>query len=223
VPRGLLRRFHDHFSIYYALTGYAHDPSIRDMLELRADDERLWEAVLQTVALAEDVGGRDQGLSQTVKLGLDDLPGVWLPLTVASDLTPLAGSSPQAIVPCLDSAVSSGQAYILAYADALSDGLVLWEEAAGLDRRLAVWRSDLEALQAAMAETFGRLGEMQRQATASWQSRLADAAERMIRSLAPWHTGNPGDLGSWLPSSPTYLEQALLTLQDFPAEDVTMP
>ncbi len=45
----------------------------------------------------------------------------------------------------------------------------------------------------------------------------------MIRAMTPWRTGEPDDFGLWAPSSPIYLEEVIQNLQDFPAEDVTVP
>jgi hypothetical protein len=226
IPRSLLRRFHDHFSIYQALATYARDPGLRDLFDLRANEECLWETLVRTTAFAEDLAGYDHALPEVVETCIDtvdDLPGLWQSLADSPDPTVLAGSGSEAIVPCLDAAVSSGQSYILACAAAVGDGLVAGEEAIELDEKLAVWRADLEALKIAMSATFERLGEVHRQAKAAGQGQLANTAEKMIRSMGPWHTAEPDDFGFWISSSPTYLEEILRILQDPFAQDVTAP
>jgi hypothetical protein len=53
--------------------------------------------------------------------------------------------------------------------------------------------------------------------------RARDTAEKMIRAMTPWRTGEPDDYGVWAPVSPTYLEEIIQNLTDFPAEDIAVP
>lgn len=226
VPRGLLRRFHDHLSIYQALDGYARAQDIRDLYNLKANPKRAWEAIVQTSALAEDLAGYSDTLQITVGAcikGLDDFLACWQSLADSPDPTILAGCNSEAIVACLDDAVSSGRSYITAYADAIADGRVLPEEALQLNRSMADWKANLVVLNAAMSDVFRTLGEVHRSATARQEEPLRDIAEKMIRAMTPWRTGEPDDSGLWAPSSPTYLEEIIQNLQDFPAEDVAVP
>jgi hypothetical protein len=221
VPKSLLGRFHDHFSICQALVAYAGDPGIRALYEMKGDSQSAWEAAGRTVAFAEDLAGPGSALQDTVAAnlaGLDGLLASWPPLTGSPDLTPLAGCHPQAILAGLDEAVASGRAYIAAYADAIADGHVTPDEASDLDRRSAAWKSDLEAWQATLYEVFGQLGDVYRQAQAAQEKPLRDAAERMIRAMTPWLSGAPDVSGLWVPSDPSYLEAVIGELQDFPAE-----
>jgi hypothetical protein len=223
ISRSPLRRFHDHLSIYQALEGYAHAPDLRDLYSLGASRQQTWEAVLQTLALAEDLGGGSDALLTTIStcIGeLDESLTPWQSLVNCSDPTILAGANSEAIVTCLDDAVSSGQSYIAAYAEAIADGQVVPEEASQLNQGMADWKADLVVLNAAMSDLFHSLGEVHRNTA---DPVLRDAAQRMIRAMAPWHSGKPDDLGIWVPSSPTYLERVIQTLQDFPAEDVAVP
>ncbi|HQG48554.1 MAG TPA: hypothetical protein PK373_05645, partial [Sedimentisphaerales bacterium] len=59
IPELLLRRFHDHFSVYRALDRYAGDQGVRDLYAQRLDEPFPWEAVVQTLALAEDRADAD--------------------------------------------------------------------------------------------------------------------------------------------------------------------
>ena len=221
VPKDLLRRFHDHLSVYQALDGYAHDQDIRDLYELKADRQQTWESVVRTLALAQDLAGYDDALQSVVNVsidGLDDLLAPWQSPANCPDLTLLAGCNSQAVIGCLDEAVSSGQSYIAAYAGAIADGLVDAEEASQLNRSLADWKADLIALNVSMSDLFRALGEV-----SATTPQLHDAAEKMICAMAPWCTGEPDSSGLWVPSSPTYLEKVIQTLQDFPSKDVTVP
>ncbi len=220
VPPALLRRFHDHFSIHQALDRYARDPGIRDLYALRANDAPIWEAVVQTVALTEDlaVGSTLEGAMDAGLDALTRLLGRWELLQDSLDLAALAGCNTAAIVDSLDVAVASGQSYLAAYAGAMADGLVTAAEAGDLDERMAQWKLDLVALHGAMADAFGQLAAVHRKASSPKEQPLRDTAEKMIRVMTPWYTGEPDDLGFWVPSSPTYLEQAIQSLQDFPAE-----
>jgi len=223
IPRSMLRRFHDHLSIYQALEGYARAQDIRDLYNLRAGGQGAWEAVVQTSALAEDLAGYDDTLQESIGAcveGLDDFVTRWQQLGNSSNPALLAECRSEAIVTCLDEAVSSGQAYIAAYAAAVADGRVLAQEASELNRNLAEWKADMVALNATMTEVFRALGEAHNRATTQ---QLRDTAERMIRAMTPWLTGEPDDFGVWVRSNPTYLEEVIETLQDFPAEDVAVP
>jgi len=226
ISRSLLRRFHDHLSIHQALESYARAQDIRDLFNLRANQKRAWEAIVQTSALAQDLAGYGDTLPSAVGAcieGLDDLLARWQSLADSADLSLLAGCNSEAIVTRLDDAVSSGGSYIAAYADAIADGRVLADEASQLNRSMAEWKADVVALNAAMSETFRALGEIYRDATAPKEEPLRDTAEKMIRAMTPWRTGEPDDFGLWAPSSPIYLEEVIQALQDFPAEDVTVP
>jgi hypothetical protein len=223
VPRSLLRRFHDHLSVYRALQAYAGAADIRDLFNLRANQERAWEAIVQTSALAQDLGGYSDVLPGSIGAcidGLDDLLARWQSLADTADLSLLARCNSEQIVRCLDTAVSSGESYIAAYADAVADGRVLVAEASALDRSVAQWKADMVALNAAMTETFRTLGEIYRDAASS---QLRDTAERMIRAMTPWRTGQPDDYSVWTPAKPTYLEDVIQTLTNFPAEDIFVP
>jgi len=223
VPRELLRRFHDHLSVYQALDVYAHAPDIRDLYNLKANRQQTWEVVLQTSALAQDLAGYSDALQNAVNVcidGQDDFFAHWSSLADCSDPTFLARCNSEAIVVCLDEAVLSGESYITACADAIADGRVVAEEASQLNQRLAEWKADLIALNASINDAFVTLDEARRTATGS---PLRDAAERMIRAMAPWCTGEPDDSGIWIPSAPTYLEQITQSLQDFPTQDITVP
>jgi hypothetical protein len=215
VPPALLRRFHDHFSIYQALDRYARDPCIRELYSLQAIDPHIWETVVQTVALTEDLAGYNSTLGSAVDAGVDGMTrllGRWESLLDAPDLTALATCNTTAIPECLDRAVVSGQACVTAYAAAIADGLVAPEEAGDLDEKMARWQQDLTALQSAMAESFGKLADVCRQANSTNERPLRDTAEKMLRVMTPWYVGEPDDLGFWIPSSPTYLEQAIESL-----------
>jgi hypothetical protein len=223
IPKSLLRRFHDHLSIYQALDGYARAQDIRDLFNLKANRKPAWEAIVQTSALAEDLAGSSETLQSAIGAcieGLDDLLARWQSLADSSNPAILAGCKSEAIVTCLDAAVLSGQSYIAAYADAIVDGRVLPDEASVLNRSMADWKADMFALNAAMSEVFRTLGEMHRSATSA---QLRDTAEKMIRAMTPWHTGEPDDYGFWVPSSPTYLEEIIRNLQEFPAADIAVP
>jgi hypothetical protein len=226
VPRSLLRRFHDHLSICQALAGYAQDPSIRSLYSLKAGEERIWEAVLQTMALTEDLAGADSALQRIVHTGVEELGellGLWPRLTGGADLTALAGCGCEAILACLDSAAASGPSYLAAYADALGDGRVWPEEAADLNQRMAEWKADLADLNTALSRAFDQLGELYRQAEARQDRRLRDTTEKMIRAMTPWCTGKVDDFGFWDPGRPSYLEEVIRSLQDFPAQDISLP
>lgn len=226
ISRSLLRRFHDHLSICQALEAYARAGDIRDLFNLRANRKSAWEAVVQTSALAEDFGAYSDALPGAIGgciEGLDEFLARWQSLADSADLALLAGCNSEQIVTCLDNAVSSGQSYIAAYADAIADGSVVAKEASQLNQSVAQWKTDMVALNAAMSETFRALGEMYRDATAPKEKALRDTAEKMIRAMAPWRTGEPDDYGVWAVSSPIYLEQVIESLQDFPAEDIAAP
>ena len=228
VPPSLLRRFHDHFSIFQALDHYAQDQGIRNLFSLLASDERIWEGLVQTMALAEDLAGASGALTSVLGTRVQALPallGQWQLLAGSADLTLLAGCETRAIVTCLDEAVSSGQAYVAAYAEAIADGRVYAEETAGLNRQIAEWKLDLMALESAMANSFDKLGEVHRRAGVPKEQGLRDTAERMIRAMTPWYTGEPSwdDFGLWIPSRPTYLEESLRALEEFPSEDISVP
>jgi len=226
ISRSLLRRFHDHLSIYQALEAYTRATDIRDLFNLRANRKSAWEAIVQTSALAEDLAGSGGPLQSIVASrieGLDDLLARWQSLADSPDPTILAGCNSEAIVTRLDDAVSSGSSYIAMYADAVADGRVLPAEASELNRSMAQWKADLVALNATMSEVFRTLGEIHRGATAPKDKTLRDTAEKMIRAMTPWRTGEPDDYGFWVVSSPTYLDQVIQTLQDFPAEDIAVP
>jgi hypothetical protein len=123
-------------------------------------------------------------------------------------------------VTCLDRALTSGQSYITAYADAIADGRVLREEASQLNRSGVEWKADIAALNRVMSEVFRTLGEAYLTAP---DPQLCDTIEKMIRAMTPWRTGEPDDFGVWIPSNPTYLDEIIQNLTDFPAEDVFVP
>jgi hypothetical protein len=223
VPTRLLRRFHDHLSIYQALENYARASDIRDLYNLRANQESGWETIVQTTALAQDLAGSNDTLRDTVGAvieGFDALLTRWQSLDDSGDLTALARSGSEMIVIRLDAAASSGKAYIAAYADAIADGRVLADEASLLDQTEAQWKADMIALDATMNEVFRSLGDAHRSAASP---QLRDAAEKMIRAMAPWRTGEPDEYGFWIPTSPSYLEEAIQSLQGFPPEDIAAP
>jgi len=226
ISRNLLRRFHDHLSIYQALEGYARAGDIRDLFNLRANRESAWETVLQTSALAEDLGGYSDALPSAIGPcieGLDGFLARWQSLADSADLSLLARCNSEQIVTCLDAAASSGGSYIATYADAIVDGRVVADEASQLNRSMAQWKADMTALNAAMSEVFRTLGEIYLDAATPKEEALRDTAEKMIRAMAPWHTGEVDDYGYWTPSSTIYLEEVIGTLQDFPAEDIAVP
>jgi len=223
IPRSLLRRFHDHLSLFQTLDGYARAQDIRDLYNLRAGGQGAWEAIVQTSALAEDLAGYDDALQGSVGAsieGLSSLLARWQTLGNTSNPALLADCRPEAIVTCLDEDVLSGQSYIAAYAAAIADGRALAQEAQELNRSMAEWKADMVALNTTMSEVFRALGEAHYRATTQ---QLRNTAERMIRAMTPWLTGEPDDLGMWVRSDPTYLEQVIEALQDFPAEDVAEP
>ncbi len=223
ISRSLLRRFHDHLSIYQALEAYANASDIRDLFNLRANRKSAWEAVLQTSALAEDLGGYSDALPGAISPfveGLDGFLARWRSLADSADLSFLAQYNSERIVACLDAAASSGGLYIAAYADAIVDGRVAADEAARLNRSMAQWKADMTALNVTMSEVFRALGESYRTISSS---RTADTVEKMIRAMAPWRTGEVDDYAYWMPSNTIYLEQVIQALQDFPAEDIAVP
>jgi len=225
VPTALLRRFHDHFSIQQALDHYARDAGLRDLYALRANDADTWEAVAQTAALTEDLAGYSNALETAVGGGIDALTrllGRWKVLLDTADLAPLAACNTAAIPDCLDRAALSGQSYVAAYADAIADGRVTIDEAADLNQRAVQWKMDLVALESALAESFDKLAEVHRQANGPNEQPLRDTAEKMMRVMTPWYTGEPDDQGFWLPASRTYLEQAIQSLGELPEGLVDM-
>jgi hypothetical protein len=228
VPPSLLRRFHDHFSIFQALDHYAQDQGIRNLFDLLANEGGVWEGIVQTVARAEDLAGSSGALASAVGARIDALPallGQWQLLRDSADLTPLAGCHTRAIVTCLDQAVASGQPYVSAYAEAIADGRVSPEEAKSLNRRMADWKLDLVALESALTASFDQLGDIHRRAKMPKEQTLRDTAEKLIRAMTPWCAGEPSweDFGLWIPSRPTYLEEIIRTLEDFPSEDISAP
>ncbi|MBN1505629.1 MAG: hypothetical protein JW955_02215 [Sedimentisphaerales bacterium] len=223
IARSLLRRFHDHLSIHQALDQYAAFQDVRDLFHLKTSRRQTWETVVQTLALAQDLAGYSDTLEDSIGVcveGLDGFLAHWQSLVDCPEPAALDGCHGEAIVACLDDAVSSGELYMAAYADAIADGRVDAEEASLLNQSMADWKGNLIALNAAMTEVFRALGEVYRGTT---DLCLRAAAERMIRLMAPWCTGEPDDLGVWAPSDPTYLEQVIQTLLDFPVEDVSIP
>ena len=90
---------------------------------------------------------------------------------------------------------------------------------------MAEWKLDLAALDSTMADVFDALGQIQRAATTPQEQALRDTAEKMIRAMSPWYAGepDPDDAGRWLPSSPTYLEEAIRSLQDVPTDYISVP
>jgi hypothetical protein len=216
IPANLLREFHDYFSISQALDCYARSQSIRDLYALRANDEPVWEAVVQTTALVEDIADVRGTLQNAVHAGIGDLLaslGRWQSLAGSHDLAALAECNAEAIVICLDNAASSGRSCIRAYAEAMGDGSISQEEAWEIDQRIAEWKTDLTILKTAMEHTFALLGEVHRKAATLQDEHLRIAAETMIRAMAPWHAGTLDDSGYWTPSSPTYLELVIRTLR----------
>lgn len=225
IPKGLLRRFHDHLSIHQALAHYAQDKSLRDLFALTASDPDAWETLVQTLALTEDLAGQSATLQSAVIAGVDALPHLldrWGSLADSPDLTALAKCGSEAILNDLDEAVSSGQTYLTAHAEAIADGRIYMDEAGDLNAKMAEWKLDLAALKSTMADAFDALGQIQR---ASQEQALRDTAEKMIRAMSPWYVGepDPDDFGRWLASSPTYLEEAIRSLQDVPTESISVP
>lgn len=217
IPRSLLREFHDYFSIYQVLHCYARSPGIRDLYALRADDESVWETVMQTTAFAEDLADSGGALQKAVNIGIRgfrDSLEQWRSSVGPGDPAALAGCNSEVIVTCLDNAVAGGRACVVAYAEAIGDGSVSEEEARRINQGIADWRADLAVLKAAMADTFGALCEVRRNATTPEEDPLRNAAERMIRSMSPWLVGKPDEFGSWAPASPSYLEQVIQSLRE---------
>jgi hypothetical protein len=221
VPRLMLRRFHDHLSLYEALQAYARNQDIRDLFDRRANSKNAWEAIVQTSGLAEDLAGYSETLQGVLGLdieGLDDLLAELQSLADSPDPTMLPRCNSEAIVPCLDAAVSSGESYITVYADAIADGRVDEQEASQINRAVGQFSADMIALNGAMSQAYRALGEVHRTATSS---RLADTAEKMMRAMAPWLTGEPDEWGFWILANPTYLDQVTRDLREFPVEDIT--
>ena len=228
IPKGLLMRFHDHLSIHQALAHYAQDKSLRDLFGLTANDPDTWEALVQALALTEDLAGQSAILQSAVIAGVDALPPLldrWESLTDSPDLTVLAKCGSEAILNGLDEAVSSGETYFTTHAEAIADGRIYMDEAGDLNAKMAEWKLDLAALDSTMADVFDALGQIQRAATTPQEQALRDTAEKMIRAMSPWYAGepDPDDAGRWLPSSPTYLEEAIRSLQDVPTDYISVP
>ncbi len=225
IPKGLLLRFHDHLSIQQALAHYAQDKGLRDLFGLTANDPRAWEALVQTLALTEDLAGHSAILQSAVIAGVDALPHLlnrWGSLADSPDLTVLAKCGSEAILNDLDEAVSSGETYVTAHAEAIADGRIYLDEAGDLNAKMAEWKLDLAALKSTMAAVFDALGQIQR---ASQEQALRDTAEKMIRAMSPWYAGepDPDDASRWLASSPTYLEEAIRSLEDVPTDYISVP
>jgi hypothetical protein len=161
VSKPLLRRFHDHLSIYQALQAYAGAQDIRDLFNRTANQPGVWEAVVRTSGLAEDLGGYSETLESTLGARVEELEGLlagWQSLADSPDPTILPRCNSEAIVTCLDTAVSSGGSYIATYANAIADGRVDVAETSDVNRGAAQFNADLGALNAAMSETFRALG-----------------------------------------------------------------
>jgi hypothetical protein len=223
IPRPLLRRFHDHLSIYEALSAYAGAQDIRDLFNRRANRQGAGEAIVQTSRLAEDLAGYGETLEGVVGTRIEELKILlarWQTLADSPDLTILPRCNSEAIVTCLDAAVSSGGPYIAAYADTVADGRVDTMEASQVNRGVAQFNADMGALNGAMSETFRALGDAYRNAT---DPQIADTAEKMIRAMSPWLTAEHDEWGLWTLTSPTYLEEIVRSLQEFPAEDLAAP
>ncbi|MBP8910980.1 MAG: hypothetical protein KBI32_05690 [Phycisphaerae bacterium] len=211
IPEFLLRRFHDHFSVYRALDRYAGDRGIRDLYAQRQDEPFPWEAVVQTMALAEDRADAD-GIS--VFIELRSWMNRWrLPLD-SSDLATLAACDTKPIVSCLDRAVSRGRSYVFAYAAALSDGVLSGDEVSLLNLGLAEWRADLSALETAMKSVFEFLCAV----GGSQDGFRRTAAETMILAMLPWMGAKPDAAGRWTVPTSTYLGQVIRGLQEFEAQ-----
>jgi hypothetical protein len=217
IPANLLRRFHDHFSVYRALECYAGNSSIRDLYALRVSDEPLWEAVVQATAFAEDSADVEGALKNAVGTGIEgfhDSLDCWKASPAREDLAALAACNSETILICLDNAVSSGRSHICAYAEALGDGSLSQEEARELNEGLAGWKADLVALDAAMQNAFGCLCVIHGDVAILRNDQRCSAAETMIRAMSPWLAGRLDEAGSWTLAGPTYLEQFIQSLQE---------
>jgi hypothetical protein len=228
IPKAMLRRFHDHLSIQQALAHYAQDRSLRDLFALKASDPDTWETLVQTLALTEDLAGQSAALQSAVIAEVDALPSLldrWASLGDAPDLTLLAKCGSEAIPAALDKAVASGEAYATAHAEAIVDGRISMDEAGDLNGKMGEWKLDLTDVKSTMADVFDVLGRTHQAATAPQDRALRDAAEMLIRAMSPWYTGepDPDDPERWLASSPTYLEEAIGSLQDVPTESISVP
>jgi hypothetical protein len=223
VSKPLLRRFHDHLSIYQAVAAYAGSQDIRDLFNKRANRGTTWEAIVQTSGLAEDLGGYSATLQSVLGTRINELRLLlarWQSLADSPDLTILPRCNSEAIVTCLDTAVRSGGFYITTYANAIADGRVDAAEVSQIDRGAAQFNADMGALNLAMSETFRSLGDAYR--TGSSQQFL-DTIEKMIRAMSPWLTAEHDEWGLWTLTTPTYIEECIRSLQDIPAEDIAVP
>ena len=222
VSQSLLRRFHDHLSICQALDGYAQARDIRDLFNRHANRKAAWEDVVQTLRwrrTSPATARRCPAPSASASRGWTS-SWHWQSLKDLPDLTRLDGCGSEKIVACLDRAVSSGQAYITAYADALADGKILRDEASQLNRSAADWKADMTALNQTMSDVFRSLSELY---VVTSDPQLCDTIEKMIRAMTPWRTGECDDFGLWTPSSPSYLDVVIQTLTDFPTDDIFVP
>ncbi|HSW01606.1 MAG TPA: hypothetical protein VLI39_15660 [Sedimentisphaerales bacterium] len=211
IPEAQLRRFHDHFSVYQALERYARDQAIRDLYTLGGVGQSVCEATAQTAALAEDRA--DTG-GTAVVVDLHSWMNRWrLPLD-SGDLAALAACDTKPIVSCLDRAVSSGRSHVFAYAAALSDGILSWEEVSLFNVGLAEWRADLSALETAMESVLEFLCVV----GGSQDGSRRTAAETMILAMSPWMGAKPDAAGRWTMPTSTYLGQIIRGLQEFEAQ-----
>jgi len=214
IPEALLRRFHDHFSVYRALESYAGNQGIRDLYALRPTDEPLWETVVQTTAFAEDRADVDDAGMTSGIAGIGDLHDSldrWQLALDSSDGAALAACNSEVILACLDDAVSSGRSHILAYAAALGDGIFSQEEASELNWRLADWKADLVALETAMQGVFESLVSIE----SPRDDGRRGAVETMVFAMSPWLAGRPDESGRWILPNPTYLRWVIQSLQEF--------
>jgi len=132
----------------------------------------------------------------------------------SSDLATLATCDAKPIVFCLDRAVSSGRSYVFAYAAALSDGILSWEEVSLLNLGLAEWRADLSVLETAMESVFEFLCVV----GGSRDGSRRTAAETMILAMLPWMGATPDAAGRWTMPTSTYLGKVIRGLQNFEAQ-----
>jgi hypothetical protein len=223
VSKALLRRFHDHLSIYQAIEAYARSQDIRDLFNRRVNSGSAWETVVQTSGLAQDLGGYSATLQSLLGTRIDELKILlsrWQSLADSPDLTILPRCNSEAILTCLDTAVRSGGSYVTTYANAIADGRADTAEVSQIDRGAAQFNGDMGALNVAMSETFRCLGDAYR---AGGSQQFLDTTEKAIRAMSPWLTGEHDEWGFWTLTTPTYIEETIRSLQDIPAEDIAVP
>lgn len=211
IPQTLLRRFHDHFSVVRAIERYTSDQGIRDLYSRVPGAQPVWQGVMQVLALAEDSAEVDGVDRAAVASGLRELIERRPSVFDSGDLSALAECDSAEVVACLDRAASSGRSHVAVYANALADGILSSDEVYALNAGLAQWRTDLVALEAAMANTFDSLCKIA--SMPGGAGRLA--AETMILAMSPWLAGRQGQSGQWTLADPTYLGQVIDGLGQF--------